>query len=104
MYLILISTVAKAKPPIQNLYICNLKTFETVRFDNDDLFQVVNGDRPEIPVELSEPAQNFMRKCFEREPSERPVASQLLRLLSRSSNHGGNREWTFRYRIVVMHA
>ena len=33
---------------------------------------------PEIPDELSELAQKFIKRCFEPDPKERATAAQLL--------------------------
>lgn len=43
------------------------------------IFKIGNSKEfPEIPEHLSNDAKNFIRLCLQREPSTRPVASQLL--------------------------
>lgn len=42
------------------------------------LFRIGHGEPPPIPDSLSRDAYNFIRKCVQVNPDDRPTASQLL--------------------------
>ena len=42
------------------------------------LFRIGRGEPPSIPKTLSAEARDFILKCLQVNPSDRPVAAQLL--------------------------
>lgn len=42
------------------------------------IFRIGRGEPPPIPESLSEDAQDFILKCLQVNPNERPTAAQLL--------------------------
>ncbi|KAI0657977.1 Pkinase-domain-containing protein [Cubamyces menziesii] len=41
------------------------------------MFRIVEDERPPLPEECSEPLQDFLRWCFNKDPAKRPNAEQL---------------------------
>ena len=42
------------------------------------MFRIVEDPMPPLPDGLSEPLQDFLTMCFNKEPSQRPDAVQLF--------------------------
>lgn len=41
------------------------------------MFHIVEDDMPPIPEDFSDSLKDFLRKCFQKDPSKRPSAEQL---------------------------
>ncbi|KAF7729263.1 hypothetical protein EC973_004793 [Apophysomyces ossiformis] len=55
------------KPPYSNLIAMSA------------LYHIVEDDCPPLPDNISQPLQDFLRACFQKDPSDRPTAKELLR-------------------------